>query len=104
MIIAVSDEGLGIPADELPRIFQRFFRAGTSKGISGTGVGLDLVKQFIELQDGGITVESTEGTGSTFTVRLPIRYQGRVGAPVVEQASRRAGGPAFEGTRRSMSP
>ncbi len=71
-VVSVRDHGLGIPADEMPRLFQRYFRARTSTGIAGTGIGLNLVKRFVELHGGAIEVESVEGAGSTFTVRLPI--------------------------------
>ena len=72
MVVSVRDQGLGIPADDLPRLFQRYFRARTATGIAGTGIGLNLVKRFVELHGGAIEVESVEGEGSTFTVRLPI--------------------------------
>jgi signal transduction histidine kinase len=80
-VIAVSDQGVGIPADELPKLFQRFFRAHTSAGIIGTGYGLNIVKQFVELHGGGIEVESVEGKGSTFTVRLPLKPGRPAGEP-----------------------
>jgi len=70
--IAVSDGGLGIPEEEISKLFQRFFRASTAKGIAGTGIGLHLVRQLVELHGGSIKVESTLGEGSTFTVRLPL--------------------------------
>lgn len=71
-VIAVRDHGVGIPADELPRMFERFFRATTSTGISGTGIGLTVVKQFVERHGGTVSVESVEGEGSVFTIRLPV--------------------------------
>jgi signal transduction histidine kinase len=71
-VVSVRDHGLGIPADELPNMFGRFFRAKTSAGIAGTGIGLNLVKQLVELHRGGIHVDSVEGEGSTFTVKLPL--------------------------------
>ncbi len=70
--IAVQDYGLGIDADELERIGERFFRAKTSTGIEGTGIGLNLIKTLVEMHDGTIMVESTKGKGSTFVVRLPV--------------------------------
>lgn len=69
--IAISDNGVGIPADEIPKLFDRFFRASTSSGIAGTGIGLNLVAQIVELHGGQITVDSIEGEGSTFRVYLP---------------------------------
>lgn len=70
--ISVKDQGLGIPQDELPRMFKRFFRASTAAGISGTGIGLSVSKEFVEMHGGEITAESQEGVGSTFTVTLPL--------------------------------
>ncbi len=72
VFIHVRDHGIGIDEDDLPNMFQRFFRARTSAGIAGTGIGLNLVKTLVELHDGSITVESKKGEGSLFSVRLPI--------------------------------
>ncbi len=72
VVLMVSDHGLGIDEEDLPRIFERFFRARTATGISGTGIGLNLIKILIELHDGSITIVSEAGKGSTFTVRLPV--------------------------------
>lgn len=72
VLVSIRDYGLGISANDVPRLFERFFRAGTSTGIAGTGIGLHLVKQLVELHGGSIAVESVEGKGSTFTVGLPI--------------------------------
>ena len=72
-VIAVHDEGIGIPAADLPYIFERFRRAGNvGRHIQGTGIGLASVRQIVEQHGGSITVESAEGVGSTFTVRLPL--------------------------------
>lgn len=71
--ISVTDQGVGIPEDELPNLFERFFRASTSAGIPGTGLGLELVRRFLELHGGAIRVDSKVGTGTTFTFTLPIR-------------------------------
>ncbi len=72
--ISISDTGYGIAPDELPRIFERFYRAKTEKtrNIVGTGLGLPIVKSIIEAHNGTVKVESEEGVGSTFYVRLPI--------------------------------
>jgi PAS domain S-box-containing protein len=77
--IAVRDRGLGIPAAELPQLFTRFFRASTAMGIPGTGIGLHLVRELVEMHGGTVQVASTPGEGSTFTVSLPRR---RPRAPV----------------------
>ena len=71
IVLSVRDEGVGIPSAELDKLFKRFFRASTSTGIAGSGIGLNLVQHMVELHGGRIDVESTEGVGSTFTVRLP---------------------------------
>ena len=70
--ITVTDHGLGIAKEDLPRMFSRFFRAQTSIGIAGTGLGLCVAQELVNLHGGGITVESIEGQGTTFTVTLPI--------------------------------
>lgn len=71
-VISVSDHGIGIDKDDLPFMFERYFRARTSTGIAGTGIGLNLVKQIAEMHGGNITLESKAGQGSTFTVSLPV--------------------------------
>ncbi|HYF65533.1 MAG TPA: hybrid sensor histidine kinase/response regulator [Herpetosiphonaceae bacterium] len=72
--ISIRDEGIGIPAIDLPNVFKRFYRAGAANGprIGGTGVGLYVVKEIVHAHGGVITVASTEGAGSTFTVVLPL--------------------------------
>lgn len=68
--VRVVDRGIGIPADDLPRIFERFHRATNAVGVSGSGIGLHMVRQIVELLGGSITVDSSVGAGSAFTVRL----------------------------------
>ena len=74
--ISVTDTGSGIVAEELPHIFRRFWRSQKSRSqtYSGTGIGLAICKQLVELHGGKISVESQLGTGSTFKFFLPIRY------------------------------
>jgi hypothetical protein len=74
VIIRVSDQGPGIPQDEIANIFMKFFRSKNAKSspIKGSGLGLYLAKYFTELHQGKLTVESTYGKGSTFTVELPL--------------------------------
>ncbi len=72
-VLRVRDQGIGIPAADQPRIFERFYRAANVAGqIQGTGIGLAGARQIVEQHGGTITVQSQEGAGSTFTVRLPL--------------------------------
>lgn len=75
MTIAVQDSGIGIAPDSLPRIFDRFYQVHDAKAPqqSGTGIGLSLTKELIELYGGSIHVRSTPGQGSRFTIELPVR-------------------------------
>ena len=72
--LSVSDRGLGIPAHALPHLFERFYRADNvdEQHISGVGIGLYVVNEIVTLHAGTVTVESTEGQGSTFRVFLPL--------------------------------
>ncbi len=72
-VVRVSDQGIGIPADDLPQLFNRFHRARNAEEyhISGLGVGLFVVREIVRLHGGEITVASQQGQGTTFTVRLP---------------------------------
>ncbi|MBW4574113.1 MAG: response regulator [Aphanothece sp. CMT-3BRIN-NPC111] len=72
--LVVRDTGTGIPAAELPKLFERFHRVEGARGrtFEGTGIGLSLVQELVQLQGGAIAVDSTLGQGSTFTVRLPM--------------------------------
>lgn len=74
-LVGVKDEGVGIKASDIPYIFNRFYRADTSRSkekISGYGLGLSIAKQITDLHNGTITVESKPGKGSEFIVRLPL--------------------------------
>jgi signal transduction histidine kinase len=70
-ILRVRDTGSGIPAAEMPRIFDRLFRGDTSRTERGLGLGLSLVKAVVEAHGGTVSVESEPGRGAVFTVRLP---------------------------------
>jgi PAS domain S-box-containing protein len=74
--VAVTDQGIGIPPSALPRLFERFYRAAQvdTGGISGLGIGLYVVKEIVTLHSGTITVTSTEGIGSIFTICLPLAH------------------------------
>jgi len=71
-VLRVRDSGPGIPADELPRIFDRLFRGDTSRAERGLGLGLSLVKAIVEAHGGTLEVSSELGRGSTFSVSLPV--------------------------------
>jgi two-component system sensor histidine kinase BaeS len=72
--ISVADTGHGIAPDELPRVFDRFWRADASRtrATGGSGLGLSIVRQLTEAHGGTVTAASEPGAGSTFTIRLPI--------------------------------
>lgn len=73
IVVTVSDTGIGVPADSIDRVFERFYRADKShsRKIGGTGLGLSIVKHGVSLHGGSITVKSSEGSGTTFTMALP---------------------------------
>ncbi len=70
--LAVCDTGAGIPADELPRIFDRFYRVDRARGRGGAGLGLEICRRIVEAHGGRIDVESEPGAGSTFRIRLRV--------------------------------
>ena len=102
VVVAVADHGIGIPASDLDRLFERYHRGSNVSGIVGTGVGLNLVKMVVDLHGGEILVESTEGKGSRFTVRLPVAPAPPIdiaatapkSVPEPEQAEEQGGEPA----------
>ncbi|GAA2642209.1 SpoIIE family protein phosphatase [Paractinoplanes durhamensis] len=73
-VVTVTDTGIGVPADEMPRLFERFHRIENARSRSneGSGIGLALVKELVELNGGTITADSTVGAGTTFVIRLPF--------------------------------
>jgi two-component system, sensor histidine kinase and response regulator len=70
---SVEDHGIGIPEADLKQLFEAFYRAGNVGTISGTGLGLVIAKEAVELHGGSITVESVVGEGTTFTMHLPLK-------------------------------
>jgi len=83
VVLQVKDDGPGIAPEHLPRLFERFYRvdAGRSRDRGGTGLGLAIVKHLIDSMGGAITVASTPGSGTTFTLELPAWLGGGAGAP-----------------------
>lgn len=75
-LLRVCDQGIGIPEADLPHLFEPFHRAANVGTIPGTGLGLVITKEAIELHNGAITVESQLGQGTTFTISLPLTRQG----------------------------
>lgn len=71
LILEIRDEGFGIPKNEQKHLFERFFRASNVSNIQGTGLGLNIVKRYVDLLEGKITFVSEEGKGSTFTIIIP---------------------------------
>jgi signal transduction histidine kinase/DNA-binding response OmpR family regulator len=74
LTVRISDTGIGIPADKIPKIFDRFYQVDGShtREQEGTGLGLSLTRELVELHNGTIEVESTEGKGTTFVIRIPL--------------------------------
>ncbi len=75
MVIAVQDEGIGIPAADLDRIFERFYRVDKARGrgTGGTGLGLSIVRHIMANHGGEVNVTSQEGEGSSFRLILPVQ-------------------------------
>jgi signal transduction histidine kinase len=89
VLISVADRGMGIPIEQQKQMFSKFFRAenAAKSTIQGTGLGLYVCKQIVELSGGRIWFESEEGKGTTFFVRLPV-----AGAPAAAEEKKEAGG------------
>ncbi len=71
--IAVKDQGIGIPVAEQKNMFSKFFRAKNSLNIQGTGLGLHIIKYYIEMMNGTISFQSKEGEGTTFSIKIPCK-------------------------------
>jgi signal transduction histidine kinase/DNA-binding response OmpR family regulator/ligand-binding sensor domain-containing protein len=84
--ITLQDEGIGIPAADLGKIFDRFYQSGSQNNVGGTGIGLSLVKELVSLLNGEINVWSEAGTGTRFHLSLPLQSVGQ--APTIETTSK----------------
>ena len=71
IVVSIRDHGIGIPEADRERVFERYYRGSNTSGIGGSGVGLSLVRSIVDLHKGAISLESTEGAGSRFILRLP---------------------------------
>jgi signal transduction histidine kinase len=86
VVTTVSDTGIGISEEDLPKVFTRFFKCDPSRSQAGCGLGLNLAKAIVHSHGGTISVTSSPGKGSTFTVNLP---QSPLGKPPANQPSAR---------------
>ena len=86
VVVTVADHGIGIPAADLDRLFERYHRGSNVSGIVGTGVGLYLVKMVVDMHGGAVAVESREDKGSRFTVRLPRKSAAAVKTMALAEA------------------
>lgn len=86
--IAVADNGIGIPEADRPRLFRRFERGSNTAGVSGTGLGLHIVKEIMQGHGGWVALESEVGVGSTFVLHLPKQPVLAAHSPVSETAAR----------------
>jgi signal transduction histidine kinase len=108
-VLEVTDSGVGVPADELPRIFERFHRVAGARARTheGTGIGLSLVRELVQLHGGRIDVESTEGRGTTFRVQIPAgtaHLPAEALSPVRVDARRTSAAAAYALEARGWDP
>jgi signal transduction histidine kinase len=91
VVVAIADHGIGIAQSDFDRLFERYHRGSNVSGIVGTGVGLYLVKMAVDIHGGSVEVESKEGEGSRFAIRLPINsvpsLKGRSGTATSDSAA-----------------
>ena len=77
----VIDQGIGIPQEDLAKVFDRFHRAANASVSSGSGLGLSIVRLLVEAMGGSVSVTSQLGQGSTFSVQLPLSHDGGAISP-----------------------
>jgi two-component system sensor histidine kinase SenX3 len=101
--ISVTDQGIGIPERDRERIFERFYRVdpARSRATGGTGLGLAIVKHVTAAHGGNVTVWSSEGSGSTFTLRLPLRQRRGLSVGGTEQPPARTDHGAVRSVREA---
>jgi signal transduction histidine kinase len=104
VVIEVTDSGAGIPAEDLPRVFDTFHRGANGDPRDGTGLGLAIVRRIVEGWGGTVTVSSTLGDGATFTLRLPVTGTGPATAGPVPVALGRSAQPAGRPAIRRTHP
>jgi signal transduction histidine kinase len=104
--VSVADEGIGIDPQHHEMIFEEFRQidATVRREFGGTGLGLALVKRFVELQGGRVSLESSPGRGSTFSFRLPVRSRAAVVSRIASSSSRTIRTPTTSSPRRSVPP
>lgn len=95
VVVTVSDTGIGVAAEEMPRLFERFHRieSARSRSNEGSGIGLALVQELVGLHGGTITADSTEGVGTSFTIRLPFGTAHLPPDSAVREGATAAAGP-----------
>ena len=93
VVVSIRDHGIGIPESERERVFERYYRGSNTSGIGGSGVGLSLVRSIVDLHKGSISLESVEGKGSLFTLRLPAASSHREPLELGLTAAGNANGP-----------
>jgi two-component system sensor histidine kinase BaeS len=79
-VLQVADTGPGIPAADVPHVFERLWRGSTSTVVAGSGIGLAVVRELVTAHSGTIQVDSPPGRGATFTIRLPLETPATIGA------------------------
>ena len=94
--IEVQDTGMGLHPEDIERVFQPFVQAGAPSGEGGTGLGLTITRQFVELMGGTISVRSAPGQGTTFRVIIPVMQATAPDAPQAAHRADHATGPAPE--------
>jgi signal transduction histidine kinase len=86
VVLAVSDTGIGISEDQLPLVFERFYRADAARAEEGVGLGLSIARQIAEAHGGTIEARSKLGVGSTFVLLLPRQKPGPPQGPSIQEA------------------